>query len=60
MERKTLGIVLLIVGIIVTAIFATADITGLGSHPEFGPTQIAGTVVGAIAFVVGIVLAIRK
>ena len=60
MDKKTLGIVLLIVGIIVAAIFVTADITGLGSHPVFGPTQIAGTVVGAIAFVVGIVLTRRK
>ena len=60
MQKKTLGIVLLIVGIIVAAIFATADITGLGSDPVFGYVQIAGTVVGVIAFVVGIVLTRRK
>ncbi len=60
MDKKTLGYALLIGGIVLAAIFLTADMTGLGEGLEFGYKQIIGTVVGAIAIVVGLVLAFKK
>jgi hypothetical protein len=58
--RKTIGIVLLVVGIIVLLVSLFADTLGLGgSSPVFGPYQIAGTIVGVIVALVGLVLTIR-
>jgi hypothetical protein len=60
MEKKTLGIILLVGGIIVAAISATADWIGLGEVLVFGYKQIIGTVAGVIAFVAGLVLTLRQ
>jgi len=54
---KFAGIVLLIIGILVLLVSASADILGLGASPgEFGYRQMAGVVVGGIGTVVGLVL----
>jgi len=60
MDKKTLGVVLLIAGIVLAAIFLTADITGLGEGYKFGYKQIIGTIVGAVVFVVGLVFTLKK
>ncbi len=60
MDKKTLGIVILIVGIILAVVSATLDIIGLGRQPGFGYWQILGTTVGVIAFVIGLVYTLRK
>lgn len=58
--RKTAGIVLLVVGIIVLVLSLFADTFGLGGSASiFGPYQIAGTILGAIVTVVGLVLTLR-
>ena len=58
--RRTAGIVLLVVGIIVLVLSLFADTVGLGgSNSVFGPYQIAGTVIGAILAVVGLVLTLK-
>jgi len=58
--RKTAGIVLLVVGFVVLVLSLFSDTLGLGgSNSVFGPYQIAGTIVGVIVAVVGLVLAIR-
>ena len=58
--RKTIGIVLLVVGIIVLLVSRFADTLGLGgSGFGFGPYQIAGTILGVILALVGLVLTIR-
>ena len=55
--RRTAGIVLLVVGIIILVLSLFADTVGLGgSNSVFGPYQIAGIVIGAILAVVGLVL----
>ena len=59
-KTKVLGIVLIIAGIAIAIIFATADLIGLGGHPSFGPLQIIGTVGGAIGFLIGLILTFRK
>jgi hypothetical protein len=59
-RKKVLGIVLIAAGLIIAVVFATADFTGLGSHPDFGPSQIIGTVAGVVVFVLGLVVTYRK
>ena len=61
MGKKTAGIVLLVVGIVIFVVSLAADSLGLGgSNVVFGPQQIAGTIVGAIVAIVGLVLRLRK
>ena len=58
--KKTAGIVLLVVGIVILALSLLADTLGLGGpNSVFGPYQLAGTVIGAILAVVGLVLTLR-
>lgn len=58
--KKTAGIILLVVGIVVLILSLAADPIGIGSRPGFGPYQMVGTVVGAIVTVVGLVLTLKK
>jgi len=61
MGKKTAGIVLLVVGIVIVVVSLAADPLGLGgSNVVFGLRQIAGTIVGAIVTVVGLVLRLKK
>jgi len=59
-SKKTVGIVLLVVGIVVLLLSLGADVIGLGGWLGFGPRQIVGTVVGAIVTVVGLFLTLKK
>jgi hypothetical protein len=55
MSNKTLGTILLIVGIVVALVFALADVIGIGSYPSgFGLVQIVGLIVGLVLAVVGL------
>ena len=49
MSRRTVGLTLAVVGLIVGLLFALADVIGLGGSPGFGRSQIIGIVVGVIA-----------
>jgi len=59
-SKKTVGLVLLIVGIVVLIVSVAGDVIGLGGSPGFGYKQIAGTVVGAIVVIVGVILMLRS
>ena len=59
-NKKTIGIVLLVIGIIVLLLSLGADLIGVGRTPVFGINQIIGTIVGIIVIVVGLVLTRRK
>lgn len=60
-NNKTIGIVLLIVGIAIFALSLIADSIGIGhGHARFGYKQILGIIVGVIVTVVGSVLTLRK
>jgi hypothetical protein len=59
MGGKTAGIVVLVVGIVVLLLSLLAYPIGIGG-PTFGPYQIAGTIVGAVLAVIGLVLTLRK
>ena len=59
MNKKTIGTILLVIGLVILAIFFLSDILGipnifgLGSDPKFGPIQIVGVVVGIIIVGIG-------
>jgi len=59
MNKKTLGLIAAVLGIIVLLVSLLANQLGLGS-PGFGFKQIIGTVLGAVVTVLGIVLATRQ
>ena len=59
MSNRTLGIVLLVVGVLIVAAVVLAGPLGLASS-TFGTKKIVGVVVGAIVFVVGLVMSMRK
>jgi hypothetical protein len=56
--KKTAGIVLLVVGIIVLLLSLLAAPIGIGG-PTFGPYQIGGTIAGAVVTVVGLILTLK-
>jgi len=58
--KKTAGIVLLVVGMVILVLSLAADPIGIGGSPGFGPRQIVGVIVGAIVTVVGLVLTLKK
>jgi hypothetical protein len=61
MGKKTAGTILLAVGIVIVVVSLGADLLGIGGiNPVLGPQQIAGTIVGAIVAIVGLVLRLRK
>jgi uncharacterized membrane protein len=56
-DKRTLSLIIIVVGLIVAVLSLTADITGLGAAPgRFGYKQITGTVIGIIMMVVGVFL----
>ncbi len=60
-STKILGIAIIIVGVIALVICLLADVIGIGGQGDvFGYKQIIGIAVGAVVFVVGIVLLFRK
>ena len=59
-KKRTIGLVLLIVGIVFLIISVAADAIGLGNDPGFGYQQTAGTAAGAIVAIVGAILMRRR
>ena len=59
-NNKTIGIVLLVVGVLLLIGSVAADAIGIGGAAGFGYKQIIGAVVGVIVAVVGFVLYSRK
>jgi hypothetical protein len=58
-NQRTIGIVVLVVGSIVLAVSLLADPIGIGGSPKFGYLQIAGTIVGVIVTVIGLVITLK-
>ena len=59
MSHRTLGIVLLVAGIVIVTVVFLAVPLHLG-NPGFGMKKIAGLVVGRLAFIAGLVVSLRK
>jgi hypothetical protein len=60
MNTRTIGIVVLVVGVILLLVSLGADLIGVGTRNAFGYKQIIGTVVGGVLAIGGIVLMTRK
>ena len=59
-NKKTIGTVLLVAGVILLIVALAADALGIGGAVGFGYKQIIGAVAGVIVAVVGFVLYSRK
>jgi len=59
-NKKTIGITLLAIGVVLLIGSLAADVIGVGGAAGFGYKQIIGAVAGAILAVVGFVLYSRK
>ena len=55
MSNKTVGMALLVVGVLLFLISAVADPLGIGGSPGIGFKQIAGIVVGVVLAAIGMV-----
>jgi uncharacterized membrane protein len=59
MSKKTIGIILIVLGVILAVVSAFADRLGIGSG-GFGTKQLIGTAIGIIVTLVGVWLALSK
>ncbi len=60
MSRKTLGIILVVLGIVLLIVAVFADSLGVGAGHGFGWKQIAASVAGVLVAVFGVWLTRRK
>ena len=60
MSQKTLGTILVVLGVVLLLVAVFADTLGFGAGRGFGWKQIVGSVVGVVVAVVGAWLARRK
>jgi hypothetical protein len=58
-DERPLGIIVMLVGAVGTAIAALADPLGIGEGEVFGWLQITGVVIGGIVTLVGLALAME-
>ena len=54
--KKTVGLVVVVLGLSIGALFIFADLVGVGDGYRFGTTQIVGTLLGALVTIGGITL----
>jgi hypothetical protein len=59
-NKKTIGLVLIIGGVVLLIGSLILDVIGIGGHAGFGRYQIAGIVLGVLATGVGFVLRARN
>ena len=55
MSDKTVGVVLLVAGVLLFLVSAAADPLGIGGYPGIGMKQLAGIVVGVVIAALGMV-----
>jgi hypothetical protein len=61
MSIKSIGIALIVLGVVVMAVSLLADVIGIGQDPRvIGPIQLGGAALGLVVAVIGVVLALRK
>ena len=59
-NKKTIGIALLVIGVVVVLGSLAADSIGIGAAPGFGYKQIIGSLAGIVIAVTGFILYSRK
>ncbi len=60
MSKKTIGIVLIVLGVILALFFLAADALGIGGSPGIGWKQLLGAAIGIIIVIVGIWFTLTK
>ena len=60
MAKKSLGYLLVVVGVVIAVVSLIADYVGIGSRPGLGWQQLLGTAIGIILLLVGIWMTMRK
>jgi len=60
MSKRTIGIVLVVIGVIVVIVSLAADALGIGSGGGIGWKQLLGAAVGVVVVLGGGWLALRK
>lgn len=60
MTQKTLGLALVVLGLVLLAVSLAADLLGWGARAGMGWKQWTGMAIGALMFFVGLWLALRK
>lgn len=59
MDKKTLSIAILVIGIAILLVSLFADSIGVGDFPGFGRDQTIGSIAGALVTAVGLYLTIK-
>ena len=60
MNNKTIGVALIVIGVVVLIGSLAVDMTSLGNHAGFGRYQIAGIVLGVLVAGAGFVMRARS
>ena len=60
MNRKALGMISMLVGVVLLLASLMADYVGLGGAPGFGTRQVVGAACGAIVAMAGFVVMRKK
>lgn len=61
MGNKSIGVLLLIVGVLLAALSLLADVIGIGGQPDvIGWKQLLGAGAGVVIAVVGVIMARRR
>lgn len=54
MRKKLISWLLIIAGVLLIAVFLTADLIGIGSYPGINSAQIIGASVGVVVTIIGV------
>jgi hypothetical protein len=60
MSKKTIGFVIIVLGVAMAVVSLAADVIGIGSKPGINWLQLLGTAIGVIVALVGVWLASSK
>lgn len=60
MSKKTISLVLLIIGAVLLVLSLFADLIGIGSYPGMHSSQIAGIIMGVILLALGLYFRFAK
>jgi hypothetical protein len=60
MSTKTIGLILLVLGVLFVVVSVAADRLGIGNSMGFGWKQQLGSVIGVILVIAGVVFTLRK
>jgi uncharacterized membrane protein len=60
MSKRTIGFVLIALGVVIAVVSLAADVIGIGNVLGFGWKQQLGTAIGVIMAIVGVWLALSK